>query len=981
MYYSICSPLLLINLKSKLFINCINTAVQYLNLFVMKRTSGTVKKYVMGIKSGHRHLVQKWMKSSLLLMFALCFMHSELRANFFENLHNEDVSDINLDWDFSEANENLFQQDFISCVGSVQLSLSETGMSTLTPGIFLLGVAPPYTNYVVDIVGPLTNVVTCDEIGQTLMVKVTDTIANNSCWSSLNVEDKLAPVIICTPDTLPCGTDINTIDYESLIDSLSDNCDDDLTLWFNQDFTDFDCDPMFAGKVTRTWHAVDDYGNESTCTQEVYLQKAPIDSVIFPINDTIYCPITSTDPEATGEPTLYGEPLSAFCEIIAFSSDQIIPTCGCDFKIRRTWTVMDWCTLESIVMDQFIEIIDSIGPQVTCPTDQVLGTDSGQCGTSFVVPAPTITNACGCTDNDYTIQVTFDPFQIPVAPGAVVQLDTGVTTITYRITDGCFLQETCEMQVTVEDDDAPSLNCSSLEINLDNNGFAQLCLTDLEFTYEDNCAIVDTQIRRMPDLCNTPANEIFGDCITFCCEDIMETVMVQVQVTDAAGNVNSCMVPVVVDFKLMPDAITCANDTTVAAGPDCERVVLLPDPIIVSGCPVDFDATREDGLALTDPYPKGTTEVTYFVPGPNGPIVSCTTNVTVNDSTPPTITCLPDLVVGTNNGNCSATLNLPNAIALDNCTVTVTQSRSDNRDPGDPFEKGETIITYTATDCGNNIATCMRTITVEDDDFPTITCPPDFTVSTDPEECFASAASVDLPDPVTMDNCPMETFVATRSDGLALTADYPKGETTITFVVTDCGNNTAMCTTTVTVEDQEAPTITCPDDINAFTTPGECTAIVPLPDPVVNDNCPEETITRTRSDNAPINDPFMIGMTTVTYIVTDCGQNMDTCEFIVMVMDTMSPMIICPNDTIVDANVNCQAIVVLPDPMTSDNCPMVGFTATRSDGRDLDEPYEKGETTIEYVAMGIGGNTAMCITTVTVVDNTCLLYTSPSPRD
>ncbi|MEL6987133.1 MAG: HYR domain-containing protein, partial [Bacteroidota bacterium] len=895
----------------------------------MKRANGLMKLCLM------RNLIQikplNTCVQFLVVLGMLCLSNSEMHAKNFDNLFGDElISEIHLDWDFSEADASIVEtENFITCVGSAQLSLSETGSSTLTPGMFLLGVAPPFTNYIVDIVGPLTDVVTCDEIGQNLMVKVTDTVANNSCWSSLIVEDKLAPIIICNPDTLPCGTDINTIDYESLIDSLSDNCDDDIDLWFNQDFVDFDCDPMFAGKVVRTYHAIDNFNNESVCTLEVYLQKASIDSVVFPVNDTMYCPYGSTEPEFTGEPTLFGEPLNHFCEIMAFHNDLVIPTCGCTFKIRRTWTVMDWCTLESVEMDQFIVIQDSIGPVVTCPSDEMLGTDSDICGATFMIPEPTITNACGC-DEDYNVVVTFDPFMAPASPGDIVTLDTGTTVLTYTVTDACFKQSTCEMSVTVTDDDSPQLNCSPLTVFLDNMGFAEICADDLQFIYDDNCAVVDTQIRRMPDFCNDPANEIFGECVTFCCDDLQESVMLAVQVSDQAGNMNQCMVPITVMFNLPPDAITCPNDTILAAGPNCERIVVLEDPVIVSGCPLTFVSERSDGLALTAPYPKGVTTVTYSVPGPNGPLVECSTTVTVNDSTPPVITCLPDTTAGTNLGNCTATLNLAQPTATDNCDVTITQSRSDNRAMGEPFEKGTTVITYTATDCGGFERTCQREITVVDDDPPTITCPSNVVIGTDPGVCFASAASVNLADPSFNDNCPDEIITFRRSDGLTLMDNYLKGITTVTFIITDCGGNVDSCSLTVEVQDLEFPTITCAANIDAFTAPNQCSAIVPIPPATINDNCPDETVVVTRSDNADLDDPFMIGMTTVTYIVTDCGNNMDTCELIVTVTDTMNPMIICPNDTIVNGDANCQALVTLDDPMVNDNCPMVGFTAERS---------------------------------------------------
>jgi hypothetical protein len=50
--------------------------------------------------------------------------------------------------------------------------------------------------------------------------------------------------------------------------------------------------------------------------------------------------------------------------------------------------------------------------------------------------------------------------------------------------------------------------------------------------------------------------------------------------------------------------------------------------------------------------------------------------------------------------------------------------------------------------------------------------------------------------------------VGVRSDGLALTAAYPVGTTTITWTGRDAAGNQASCTQTIVVNDTQAPTIT-----------------------------------------------------------------------------------------------------------------------------------------------------------------------------
>ena len=70
----------------------------------------------------------------------------------------------------------------------------------------------------------------------------------------------------------------------------------------------------------------------------------------------------------------------------------------------------------------------------------------------------------------------------------------------------------------------------------------------------DNCELVSYQVRRM-DNPNCPGNDAtpFGDYVPFYCCDVNqngEVIMVELQVMDAAGNTNSCMIEVEVQDKV-----------------------------------------------------------------------------------------------------------------------------------------------------------------------------------------------------------------------------------------------------------------------------------------------------------------------------------------------------------------------------------------------------------------------------------------------
>ena len=186
--------------------------------------------------------------------------------------------------------------------------------------------------------------------------------------------------------------------------------------------------------------------------------------------------------------------------------------------------------------------------------------------------------------------------------------------------------------------------------------------------------------------------------------------------------------------------------------------------------------------------------------------------VTVNDDEDPTITCPSDVVVSTDPGLCTATgVALGTPTTNDNCGVASTTN-----DAVEPFALGDTDVIWTVTDDAGNTATCTYTITVEDNEDPTITCPSEVVVSTDSGLC--TATGVTLGSPTTNDNCGVASTTNDAVEPFAL------GDQDVIWTVTDDSGNTATCTYTLTVEDNEDPMIACPADVVVATDLGLCTA-------------------------------------------------------------------------------------------------------------------------------------------------------------
>jgi len=77
--------------------------------------------------------------------------------------------------------------------------------------------------------------------------------------------------------------------------------------------------------------------------------------------------------------------------------------------------------------------------------------------------------------------------------------------------------------------------------------------------------------------------------------------------------------------------------------------------------------------------------------------------------------------------------------------------------------------------------------------------------------------------------------------------------------------------------DTTPPTITCPANITKFTDSGQNTATVNPGTPVASDNCALKSVNGVRSDGKPLNAPYPLGVTVITWTATDTSGNTATC--------------------------------------------------------------------------------------------------------
>lgn len=168
-----------------------------------------------------------------------------------------------------------------------------------------------------------------------------------------------------------------------------------------------------------------------------------------------------------------------------------------------------------------------------------------------------------------------------------------------------------------------------------------------------------------------------------------------------------------------PPAITCPSDRTLPAGANCTaRFNQMATAKSQCAAPVTITSTPR----LPATFHIGTHTVVYTAVDAMGQTSMCTTTVTVEDRTPPQITCPRDI-----SSNCAsgATVVEYSTTATDTCDSNSTVTC---RPPsGSAFPLGTTTVTCTATDDSGNSSMCSFTVTLALNSPPTANAGPDQT--------------------------------------------------------------------------------------------------------------------------------------------------------------------------------------------------------------------------------------------------------------
>jgi gliding motility-associated-like protein len=727
---------------------------------------------------------------------------------------------------------------------------------------------------------------------------VTDNSGNTiSASFTITIVDDQVPVITNCPANISvnssssnCGSTVTWTPP-----AISDNCPG---VQYSESHSSGDFFPI--GVTTVSYNATDVSGNISTCSFTITV----VDNIspVIPTLATLTgaCSVTATAPSTTDN--CGGTVVGSTINPLTYSAQG---------TYTITWNFTDGSGNTSSA-NQTVVVLDNVAPTITAPVAVSVSANASCNATGVILGSPVTFDNCSVVSTSNNAPTTF-----PI----------GTTTITWTATDAAGNSATASQQVTVTDNIVPTISapasitvpanasCVAYNVNLGNP------------IATDNCTLASV-------VNNGPAIYPLGATV------------VTWTATDISGNTATSIQTITVSDQALPIIVSPGN-LTLSASISCSvlNASVLGNPFS-AGNVYTSDNCTVAGISNNAPtsFPIGNTDVIWTVVDINGNTASATQIITVVDNINPTIAA-PALVSENANAACAATgVVLGTPITTDNCSVVSTTNNAPSSYP-----IGTTIVTWTVTDASGNVASANQTVTISDNQNPTITAPGTINTTTN-NSCMA--LNVNLGTPATADNCSVASVTNNAPSA------FNVGTTAVIWTVTDGSGNTATTTQNVVVTDVEDPIIIAPSTITANTTAACAASGITLGNATAIDNCSIATVV----NNAP--STFPVGTTTVTWTATDVNGNTATATQLVVVSDVVNPSITPPADIVTVTNSGCTAAGLnLGVPVTSDNCGVASVY------NDAPAAFSVGMTYITWTVIDVNGNSSTTIQKITVTDD------------
>jgi hypothetical protein len=647
------------------------------------------------------------------------------------------------------------------------------------------------------------------------------------------------------------------------------------------------------GMTTVSYSATDTQGNVGTCEVEVGVTDNEDPVLVAPDDITLSTdaglPHKTVEVPAPQEMHDNSGDAPTLVTTIPVDGVDTVVSGDVDFPIGSTvvtYTATD-AAGGSTQVELTVTILDTELPVLVCPDDVTLNTDPGADGNPpgfAYATANVVGSQATVTDNSGEAPPITASIDGSLITTATTQFPIGQTTVVFVAVDANNNEGSCQMTVTVVDDEPPVLTCPpdvtvSTTANEDPalSGLPSATVILEDATVEDNSGEDLSFFGRSTD---ETEFQIGTHTVVFSATDPYEhtgTCTVTIVVLDQEDPVLTC--PPDVPFDLAADGasfrdIDFTNDVGIATVVD--NNVLVDTPVATATATILGSHETLDGTVRFYCCENSPTVVTFTATDVDGNTGSCTLTVSVQDIQIPQLTCPPDREDLTTDSvlpyknyaffppaildNSGETL-----IAVAVATSADRLADGDSLPVGIPYDAvdesytanlyiGETQVTFTATDSSGLSGSCVTLFRVVDNEKPVFNCPALIQTYTEPGEAF-TIVSVSKPGvtdnsgaSITDAQSGLTAFLAYGSPDESEVSEDPDdssklGPMTLTIgyhnlmtLAVDATGNKKSCTITVQVIDNEPPVVTCPEDVTAPTNEAVNYAEVEIPSVDIADN-------------------------------------------------------------------------------------------------------------------------------------------------
>jgi gliding motility-associated-like protein len=645
--------------------------------------------------------------------------------------------------------------------------------------------------------------------------------------------DTIAPIIIGAVNDsfrLSCSDLLPDIPEVTVED-----CDTSATLTFTETTTqllDGTC-REYSYDLRRSWVATDRCGFTTVVRQLIEVRDTEVPDFQRPTTIILRCTQDPQDLSLTGQPTALSDNCTPVDSLdVTFSDETIsIGICPVRFNINRTWRVTDACGNSRIRVQQ-IRVRDEQAPSYDAPPSQVSVSCADYENTDITGTPFNLFDNC-----DPTVNLSYEDEITPGNCSGNFQVSRE-----WRIFDDCGNDEFFTQILTVTDTSAPVV------VNVPEDLITS-CNSDVTQQFRFNVWLGELGGARFNDNC-TSEDELTITVVESGTNDF--PLLPEINCTEADGTVRRISVDIIVSDNCGNTTISTMQYRQIDEQPinifDCPVSQVIPtDPGLCSAVVILPPPTIQDQCSSGTPFQlnlRDTVEITSAAMNQaelgSVPVDPLEFNLVIPTELP---------VNGFTTGRYTITLENIDAEGDDEFFFIYAEDGTLLGTTEQGSVQCETVVTFDSITpvqftrfASDGVVTFRLVPNIPEDQ------PGTFAIN---NLCVGgSRAFIHLQQAVFRLT---EIVYEVDIDGTGFTRVNPIdtvfapldiGLHQITYRGTDCGGSVDECSFTITIEDREAPVITCPENTEVILDADSCVFSLAVPLPLmVEDNCDPYTVT------------------------------------------------------------------------------------------------------------------------------------------